>query len=317
MTDKTDQNGMVVRAHLAILFANVAWGLMSPFSKDILLSGAISGLALSGLRIFGGALLFLIFSFILPKSMEANQHIERKDWWKIFLCSILMISANQGLFIIGIGFTNPIDSSVMSSLTPILTMILAALILKFPITWLKGVGVGIGLAGALLLVSASGSVTQASNPVMGDTLCFTAQMCAAIYYVVFREVIMKYSSFTLMKWMFLLSAVTYVPFSIPDILKINFGQLPSYIWLELAYIVCFATFLGYLCIPFSQKYLKPTMVSMYNYLQPVFATVMAIMLGVGDFTFVKVMAALMIFAGVYFVNLSSSRKTIFAHIKKI
>ncbi len=302
------QRGMELKAHLAILLANVAWGVMSPFTKDILLSGAISGFALSGIRILGGALLFLLFSFLFPESMETRQKIEKRDWFKIFLCSVLMISANQGLFIIGIGFTSPIDSSVMSSLTPILTMILAAIILRFPITRLKGLGVGIGLAGALLLVSGSGRAGQADNPMLGNSLCFSAQLCAAIYYVVFRDVIMKYSPFTLMKWMFFLSAVTYVPFCLYDILQINFGKLPSYIWLELAYIICFATFLAYLCIPFSQKYLKPTMVSMYNYMQPVFAAVIAILLGVGEFGIIKCIATAMIFAGVYFVNLSSTKR---------
>lgn len=298
----------ILWAHLAILLANVAWGLMSPFSKDILISGKLSPVALSGVRILGGAFLFLIFSFILPKSMKTRQPIERPDWIKILLCSILMISANQGLYIIGIGLTNPIDSSVMSAMTPILTMFLAAIILKFPITWMKGLGVGIGLAGALLLVSNSKTSTTAVNPFLGDTMCFIAQLCAAIYYVVFRDVIMKYSPFTMMKWMFFLSAVTYVPFCIPEILKVNFAALPTSIYLEIGYIVCFATFLGYLGIPFAQKYLKPTMVSMYNYLQPVFAALITIMMGVGIFTWEKALAALLIFAGVYFVNQSFGQK---------
>lgn len=298
----------IISAHLAILLANVAWGMMSPFSKDILVSGVMSPVALSGLRILGGALLFLIFSFVLPQSIQTRQHVERGDWLKILCCSVLMISANQGLYIIGIGLTNPIDSSVMSAMTPILTMILAAVVLKFPITGFKALGVGIGLAGSLWLVAGSSSTAVASNPLLGDLLCFGAQMCAAIYYVVFRDVIMRYSPFTLMKWMFFLSAFTYVPFCVPDILDVDFGAWPSTIWLEIAYILCFATFLGYLCIPFAQKYLKPTMVSMYNYLQPVFAALMAVALGVVVFTWSKGMATMLIFAGVYFVNRSSAKR---------
>lgn len=295
----------IIEAHLAILLANIAWGLMSPVSKDLLNSDEISPVALSGLRIFGGAILFLLFSFILPASMQPRQKIERRDYIKILCCSLLMISANQGLFIIGIGMTSPIDSAVMSSLTPILTMILAAIILKFPITWMKAIGVGTGLAGVIILISGSHTSATAENPVLGDTLCFLAQLCAAFYYVLFRDIIMKYSPFTLMKWMFLISVVTYVPICIPEILKVDFTSLPSAIWFELGYIVCFATFMSYLCIPFSQRYLKPTMVSMYNYLQPVLAAIAAIILGVGTFSWIKVAATLLIFAGVYFVNRSS------------
>jgi len=291
-----------------MLLANMAWGLMSPVSKDVLLSGAISPLALSGIRISGGALLFFIFSYLLPSSMETRQKIERRDWPSILICSILIISANQGLFILGIGYTNPIDSSVMSSLTPILTMILAAIFLKFPITWLKGVGVAIGLAGVILLVSGSTQSEKATNPLLGNLLCFGAQLCAAIYYVGFRKIILKYSPFTLMKWMFFISAITYVPVCLPEMMTVEYSRLPSAMIFELGYIIFFATFVSYLCIPFSQKYLKPTMVSMYNYLQPVCAAVAAVALGVGEFGWIKGAATLMIFSGVYFVGRASGAR---------
>lgn len=304
-----ERNNRVVTAHCAILLANLIWGLMSPISKDVLLSGAVSPLALSGIRITGGALLFLIFSIILPASAEPRQPIARRDRLSMFLCSVLMISANQGLFILGIGYTNPVDSSVMSAMTPILTMILAALILKFPITWLKACGVAIGLAGVVTLVSGSRQSAIAVNPILGNSLCLCAQLCAAIYYVVFRGVIMRYSPFSMMKWMFILSALTYVPFCLPEMMKVDYAALPISIWCELAYIICFATFLSYMCIPFSQKYLKPTMVSMYNYLQPVMAAIAAVILGVGTFGLTKAIATLMIFAGVWFVN-RSSQKTV-------
>ena len=294
----------ILPAHCAILLANLAWGLMSPVSKDILLTGKISPLALSGLRISGGALLFLLFSFILPDSVRARQPIGKRDRLSLIICSILMISANQGLFIMGIGFTNPVDSSVMSAMTPILTMILAAIFLKFPITWMKGIGVAVGLAGVVALVGDSRQSEAASNPLLGNAMCLTAQLCAAIYYVVFRGMIMRYSPFVMMKWMFIISALTYVPFCIPDMCDVDYSSLPSEIWIELGYIICFATFLSYLCIPFSQKYLKPTMVSMYNYLQPVTAAIAAVSLGVGEFGWVKGIATLMIFLGVYFVNRS-------------
>lgn len=131
-------------AHLALLLANIGWGVIAPVSKMVLLSGAITSLALSGIRITGGALLFLIFTWILPKSFQTRQHIDRKDIWKLALCATLIISANQGLYIIGVGLTDPVDSAVMCSLTPVLTMLLAAIFLHFKMTWLKVGGVLMG-----------------------------------------------------------------------------------------------------------------------------------------------------------------------------
>lgn len=299
------ENNKNLRAHLAILLANLGWGIMAPISKAVLLSGQISPMALSGIRISGGALLYFIFSWILPPAMQTRQKIDRSDIWQLVVCSALIISMNQGLFILGIGMTNPVDSSVMGSLTPILTMVIAAIFLKFPMTWMKVLGVLTGLTGVLLLVMDSGQSEIASNPLLGDTLCLGAQLCAAIYYVAFGRIIQKYSPYTLMKWLFFISVFTYVPFCMPEMAKVDYAALPAEIWWEIAYIITIATFLGYMMIPLAQKSLKPTVVSAYSYLQPVFATIVAVWLGVGDFGWEKAGATLLIFLGIALVNRSS------------
>lgn len=302
---QSDDRREVRTAHLALLLANIGWGVIAPVSKMVLLSGAITSLALSGIRISGGALLFILFTWILPKSFETRQHIEKQDIWKLILCSALIISANQGLYIIGVGLTDPVDSAVMCSLTPVLTMLLAAIFLHFRMTWLKVVGVLMGLAGVLILVAGSAESEIAVNPLLGNLLCLGAQLCAAIYYVGFEGIIKKYSPYVLMKWMFFISVLTYVPFCMPDMLKVNYMMLPWEVWAGLAFIITVPTFFGYLMIPLAQRSLKPTVVSAYCYLQPVFAAVVSVMMSVGDFGWIKVLATILIFVGIYFVNKSS------------
>ncbi len=303
--EENNRKGEVRIAHLALLLANIGWGVIAPVSKMVLLSGAITSLALSGIRITGGALLFLIFTWILPKSFETRQRIDRKDIWKLILCSALIISANQGLYIIGVGLTDPVDSAVMCSLTPVLTMILAAIFLHFRMTWLKVGGVLMGLVGVMILVSGTSESEIAVNPVLGNLLCLGAQLCAAIYYVGFEGIIKKYSPYTLMKWMFYISVLTYVPFCMPDMMKVEYTALSWDIWAGLAFIITIPTFFGYLMIPLAQRSLKPTVVSAYSYLQPVFAAIVAVMMTVGDFGWMKALATALIFIGIYFVNKSS------------
>lgn len=309
LTDKAPRRW---QGHVALLAANAMWGIMSPVTKDVLNNAALNPIALSAIRILGGALMFLLFSLILPASVTGEEKVRRADMVKLLIASVLMISANQGLFIIGIGFTGPIDSAVMTTVTPLLTMVFAAIIMGIPITWMKTGGVALGLAGALLLVVAGGRdgevTATASNPILGDALCLGAQACAALYYVLFSDIIRRYSPFTLMKWMFVLSALTYVPCTIPWVFDIDWSGLTSSNIVEIAYIIIFPTFIGYMLIPFSQRLLKPTVVSMYNYFQPVTAAIVAVMLGVGEFGPVKIAASAMIFAGVYFVTLNSSRQ---------
>ncbi|MDE7345612.1 MAG: DMT family transporter [Muribaculaceae bacterium] len=295
----------VQTAHLALLLANIGWGVIAPVSKMVLLSGAITSLALSGLRITGGALLFFLFTWILPKSFETRQKIDRMDFPRLVLCSLLIISANQGLYIIGVGLTDPVDSAVMCSLTPVLTMVLAAVFLHFRMTWLKVAGVLMGLAGVLILVSDTSESAKAVNPVLGNLLCLGAQLCAAIYYVGFEGIISKYSPYSLMKWMFFISVITYVPFCLQDMMAIDYTALTGEIWAGLAFIIAIPTFFGYLMIPLAQRSLKPTVVSAYSYLQPVFAAIVAVMLSVGDFGWSKGIATLFIFSGIYMVNRSS------------
>jgi len=293
------------KGHVAMLFANMVWGIMSPISKTVLMSGLISPIALSAMRIAGGALLFWICSLLLPRSVVKREKVTPRDMLKIFMASLLIITSNQALYIIGIGFTSPIDSSVMSTITPIFTMIFAAIFISMPITWLKASGVALGLGGALMLVlSDPGSDTHASNQLLGDSLCLIAQVCAALYYVLFSGIITRYSAFTLMKWMFLFSAVTYVPCAIPWLVEVQFSAIGLNLWLSIAYIIVFATFLGYLLIPISQRVLKPTVVSMYNYFQPLTAALLTAILGIGQFGPMKVVATALIFAGVWFVTQS-------------
>jgi len=301
-----NQTSYKLQGHIALLFANIMWGIMSPITKSVLLSGEISPLALSAIRIGGGALLFALISATIFRRSAPREKIKRGDLPKIALASLLMISANQGLFILGIGYTNPIDSAVMSSLTPMLTMILAAAVLHYPITKWKFTGVVIGLAGVIILVTDNSSGALATNPLLGDALCFGAQLCAAIYYVMFSGLIKRYSPFTLMKMMFYISAVVYVPLCSGELLNVPFGNLPSEIWIELGYIIIFATCIAYLTIPFAQKRLKPTVVSIYNYLQPVCAAIVAVAIGVGSFGLTKIGATALIFAGVYFVSRHTS-----------
>ena len=303
------EKSKLLYGHLAMLLATVMWGALSPIAKGVLETGILDGLALSVVRIGGGALLFLLFSF-LPKKLTGDCKVERKDYLSLFLASLIMISANQGLFIIGIQYTSPVDTSVMCTMTPVFTLLLAAIFIGNPLTPLKVLGVVMGLTGALLMAFTNEGNEIATNPLLGNTLCIIAQLCAAIYYVFFLKVINKYPAFTIMKWMFLFSAITYIPFSLPFIGHIEWSLLDRSALLSLAYIILFPTFLAYLIIPFSQKLLKPTVVSSYAYLQPVVSAILSFLMGLALFGWNRIIATTLIFVGVYLVSYSMSGKKI-------
>lgn len=290
-----------------MLLATIMWGAMSPIAKGVLEEGALDGLTLSVVRIGGGTLLFLLFS-LLPKALTGDCKVERKDYLSLFLASVIMISANQGLFIIGIGYTSPVDTSVMCTLTPVFTLILATLFIGQPLTIIKVIGIVLGLTGALIMAFSNESEETATNPLLGNTLCILAQICAAVYYVFFLKVINKYPPFTIMKWMFLFSALTYIPAMLLFTPPVAWSSLSSSSVLSILYIIIFPTFLAYLIIPFSQRFLKPTVVSSYAYLQPVVSALLSFMMGLAIFGWNRIIATALIFIGVYLVSFSMKSK---------
>ena len=188
-------------------------------------------------------------------------------------------------------------------------MILAALYLKEPITSKKVIGIFMGAVGALILILSADAAHTGENAggMTGNILCLMAELCFATYCVVFKDLIGRYSPVTLMKWMFTYAAICCIPFSYNGLASINFTTLPTAVYADLAFIVFGATFLSYLLVPIGQHRLRPTLVTMYCYLQPIVASMLAVLWGMDRFTPTKGAAILLVFVGVYLVNRSKSR----------
>ena len=290
--------------HLALLVANVSWGLMAPFLKDLLNGGIITPMALSGYRIIGGALLFWLIGMFVKPDKNACNSIERRDIVPLIIASLLVIGLNQVLIIVGMSLTSPVDASVVCSLTPIFTLIFGAILMGIAFTWSKALGVTIGLAGAIIFVftGQADAETCVTNPVLGDVACLMAQVFGALYLVCFTKLISKYSLITLMKWMFLISGIAVLPFSLPDMLAVDWSQVILMEYIDLIFIILFGTCLAYMLIPVAQRRVEPTVIAMYNYLQPVVAVVFSVIAGLATFSITNAIATAMVFVGVWIVN---------------
>lgn len=292
-----------LRAHLAMLGANVLWGGMAPMVKIVMASGLVTSLMLTNFRMAGAALLFWCTSLFTPR-----EHVPAADLLRLAGAAMLGIVFNQGCYVFGVGLTSPGEASVITTTMPMWVMLLAAVLLHEPITLKKAGGIVLGAAGALILVfsSASSVTSSASNPALGDVLVLTAQLSYALYLTFYRNFIRKYSVVTLMKWMFLFASLAVVPLSLPQWLSTDWSSFTLAEAGGAAYIVIGATFLSYICVMIGQKNLRPTLVGMYNYVQPVVACAIGIMLGLDTFTAIKILAVVLIFSGVYLVNISKA-----------
>ncbi len=291
------------QGHLALLVANVSWGLMAPFLKDLLNEGVITPMALSGFRIIGGALLFWLVSLFVTNK-GAVEKVERRDILPLIMASLLVIGLNQVLIILGMSYASPVDASVVCSLTPIFTLVFGAVLMSFAITWVKVLGVIAGFGGALLFIFAgeADAAINVSNPLLGNTLCLLAQVCGALYLVCFGKLIAKYSILTLMKWMFLISAIAILPLTLGEMLSVEWSSLSLSGYFDFAFILLFGTCLAYMLIPVAQRRVDPTVIAMYNYLQPIVAVVFSVLAGLAVLNSMNMLATLLVFVGVWLVN---------------
>ena len=290
-----------IQGHLFALTANILWGLMAPVGKSAL--AEFSALSVTTFRMVGAAACFWLLSLCCKQ-----EHVDHRDMLKIFFAALFALVFNQGVFIFGLSLTSPIDASIVTTTLPIVTMIVAALYLKEPVTNKKVLGIFVGALGALILILSSRSAGSSGGSIVGDLLCLTAQISFSIYLTAFKGLSQKYSPITMNKWMFVYASICYIPFSYRDVSAIEWSGISTAALLQVGYVVVGGSFLAYIFIMSAQRLLRPTVVSMYNYMQPIVASIAAILMGIGMFNLEKGIAIALVFLGVYIVTQSKSRK---------
>lgn len=296
--------------HLASFASYAIFGLNIVMCKDIANSDVLSPYGLFFLRALGATLLFWISSLFIKQ-----EKVPGKDMLQILCASFIGLLLPQLTFLIGIREASSIDSSLISTLSPIFTMFFAAYFIKEPITWKKIIGVVISFAGVTFLIFNSlyhkGNAATHTTPT-GMILLFANCFTFALYLGAFKPLIAHYNVITFMKWMFLFTLIMSLPFCLTDTMSfITYvssqpaitNHLTAIIW-EITYVVVFATYFAYLLIPIGQKRIRPTLVSMYSYIQPVIAVVISVIIGMDHLTWIKDLAIIMIFLGVAIVNRS-------------
>ncbi len=304
------RNNSHIIAHLCLFFACAFWGLMAPLGKDAMTHG-FNGIDMVTFRVTGGAVLFWITSFFVPK-----EHVPKKDLFLFIGAAVFGLVTNQCCYTIGLSITSPINASIVTTSMPIFAMILAAIILKEPITSKKALGVFMGCAGAIILILTS--VTADSSKVgdiRGDLLCLGAQFSFALYLSLFSKLIRRYSVFTVNKWMFTYATILILPFTFSRVSSIDYTAISLSTWLETGFVVFFGTYISYLLMMKGQHVLRPTVVSIYNYVQPIVAVTVSILTGIGVFKLSQALAVILVFSGVWFVTTSKSREDIAADAK--
>ena len=289
--------------HFVCFAAYAIFGFNIIICKDLTSGGIISPYALFLIRSVVAGILFWLTSFFLPQ-----EHVDKKDFPKLLLASFLGFFLTQISFLMGIPLITPLDCSIIVTTSPIFTMLIAAVVLKEPITMKKAGGVMLSFAGILFLIfnSVARSNGVSETTPLGIILLIINSLSFSLYLGIFKPLIAKYSPVTFMKWIFLFSTILAIPMGYKEVSNFDFSAQTSDFYLELGYLIFFATFIAYFLIPIGQKNIRPTLVSMYTYVQPIIATIISIYIGMDTLSWQKCLAAIMVVAGVLLVTFSPS-----------
>ena len=279
------------------------WGLMAPLGKDAMTHG-LDGLTMVTFRVVGGCLLFWLTSLFVKR-----EDVPLKDKLQFIGAAVFGLVTNQCCYTIGLSITSPINASIATTSMPIFAMILAAIILKEPITSKKALGVLMGCSGALILILTSAAHSSDKvGDLRGDLLCLAAQFSFALYLSLFNPLIRRYNVFTINTWMFFWATLMVLPFTWGHVSEVLSHPIPQRTWWEAGYVVFFGTYIGYILTMIGQRTLRPTVVSVYNYVQPIVSVIVSVLTGIGVMKPSHALAVILVFSGVWLVTKSRSKR---------
>lgn len=287
-------------ALIAAFTVQLIYGFTFTFANDVIDEGYVKPYGFILLRTCIATVLFWILSCFTPQ-----QKIDKKDF-KIFLyASFFGMVLNMLTFFKGLEYTTPIHASVIMTVVPIIVLILSSIYLSERITSLRVLGIITGFSGALILSLYGKSSQQGDHILLGNFLVFINAVSYAIYLIIIKKLTYKYHPFTFIKWLFLFGTIMTIPFGFNEVTAIDLSTFNGYTYFSIAFVILGATFGTYLLNPLAMTKLKASTIGTFLYLQPFVAGTFAVFMGSDTIDFIKIIAALLIFSGVFLVSIKT------------
>ena len=291
-------------ALIAVSIATLIYGVTYTIAKDVM-PNYIKPYGFILLRVSSATLIFWTVGLFTKQ-----QKIEKSDYKKILIASFFGITINMLAFFKGLSLTSPISASVMMVTSPIMVLIFSSILIRKPIGKQRILGVFIGLVGALFLITLGNSSTGTStNSAFGNFLVFLNAASYGLYLVLAKDLVKKYNPIVFIKWLYLFGLIFVIPFGYNELTAVIWQEIPKNIYWNISFVLLFTTCITYLFNLYGLSKLKPTTVSVFIYLQPVIATIYALIVGSDSLNLVKICATLLIFLGVYLVTKQVEKST--------
>lgn len=286
-----------------ILLATIFWGVNVSFTKA-LIPQWMTAEGIAAVRLIGGCCLFWLASMFVR-----CETIRRRDWLKLVLGGVVGLFSFIYLFVTSLRYGNAIDISIIMTLPPVFVIVINALFRHQRPRWLEILGVLVSFAGAAVVVLAGGKGEAGSDNLLGDLLAVASTICYALYLILVEEPSHTYRPVTMLRWVFLFA-------SIPALLLLpgmqNEGILQGDAtvtpWIYIGFILFLPTFAAYFLVQPAIKRIGSELVSLYQYLLPVFAAISAVIMGIDKIKWIQVVAMVIIIGGMVLTNIAKKKK---------
>ncbi len=291
-----------LKAHAALFVVALIYGANYTIAKVVLDDDFLHPMAFISMRVVAG-----IAAFWLLHALWVKERVQRSDLPRLVLCGIFGVALNQSLFFIGLDYTTPINASLIMTTTPVLVLVASGIMLKETIQSKKVAGILLGMAGAVVLIIYGKKFAFNKDGWFGDLLVFVNASSYGLYLVLVKPLLVRYHPLTVVKWVFLIGSLGVLPFGWPELMQTPWQTFTPRVWLAIAYVLVCTTVLAYLLNAWAMQSVSPALVGIYVYLQPLLATLIALLTGKDVLAWPKVVAGMLIFAGVWLVS-SPDRK---------
>lgn len=286
-----------IKAHIAVLVANLIFGVNFSVVKFVT-PAILKPFGLNVVRVLVTTSLLWIMHFWERPVIK----LRKSDIPRFIACGVTGISINQLLFIKGLSITYSIHAALLMLCTPLLITITSFFFLKERVNGYIASGLALGISGAIMLISSRESSGTGDNIIFGDILIAMNAISYAFYFVLVKPLITYYTPTQVLRWAFTFGTIFILPFGWSEFMETQWDTITAVQWSAIGFVVIGATFLAYLFNIYGLTHLQASATGSYIYLQPIFATMVAIMFMGEHLTTHKIFSAVLIFAGVYLVN---------------
>ncbi|MAZ47957.1 MAG: hypothetical protein CME65_05300 [Halobacteriovoraceae bacterium] len=213
--------------------------------------------------------------------------------------SLLGMALGQGLFLIGLGYTTSINSAIIITMIPILTLLVVVLRRQEELSFNKLIGFVLSFFGVLLMRNVN-DFQMAGDTLIGDGLVFLAATCFALYISFGKKYFMKFDNMWTTTWMFFISGLAMLPFNTDKIKSLFTLDLSSVFVVAAFYSIIGATLLTYFLNNWALKRAASGQVAIFIYLQPVVAGLIGYFFLGEAVTFRMLICSFLIMSGLIF-----------------